>query len=713
MQGSASLWSDIDYGGDHFQYTYSVNDPDLDDVGFDNRVSSLKVEGSITLYEHDNYQGRAITFTSTPDPNENLGSQWNSNPALIKAQGKWDSRVWGWDLNYLELMESDSNNRVTWDGIGNYVESSGKDTILRRRWVASNFDQGYAYDNSWVPDLRNCGQEYYSDYVGSLKLQGTVTLYEQTNYGGASITIGPCSGTGGWIPDITQPPYSWPSGRKIRSLHLQPGGSVTVFALAGYVTIIGFVTFATPSFQPPLLRIGDLDTITLEGLVSNWYSDDLDILSASWTGVKFDVWAVPNSDRHDRALMMGLYFQREGINQVWGPSFPKPLNMMYSLDCFPEHVQRIEHPPVFSGQQSVERWKIDVKWFLTDAGIEYGLPISDWRLAQISFTVESGSNLPRFEEPLCYCSLEKLRLCYTMLPSGGCPYVYAWNGTNYVKDNNILPASENGNGTDVEDHYKLEQPLVPFFQGQQVSLYSLQLLEFEHEHDYIDQVNLLAVDHSQGTSIAVTPEGEILTYQNPVSPASCVDNYGNSRLGEVGRMDGNVSMQSTFFQGYAGDWLLLNFGRVTAENAKLILRDDQKCADVCINVQVPDQAGNWQTVEVLHPRDYWAIEAVNLTAHVPANGDFIVRLLWTATHRLDYVGLDTTSQEACEFHQASVFLAVHSTEGNVIRKILENDQIYTELVPGERIQLAFFLPSNQNQERTFILHTEGHYNPIT
>jgi hypothetical protein len=296
---------------------------------------------------------------------------------------------------------------------------------------------------------------------------------------------------------------------------------------------------------------------------------------------------------------------------------------------------------------------------------------------------------------------------------GGCPYVYAWNGTSYVKDNNILPASENGNGTDVEDHYKLEQPLVPFFQSQQVSLYSLQLLEFEHEHDYIDQVNLLAVDHSQGTSIAVTPEGEILTYQNPVSPASCVDNYGNSRLGEVGRMDGNVSMQSTYFQGYAGDWLLLNFGRVTAENAKLILRDDQKCADVCINVQVPDQAGNWQTVEVLHPRDYWAVEAVNLTAYVPANGDFIVRLLWTATHRLDYVGLDTTSQEACEFHQAFLFLAVHSTEGNVIRKILENDQIYTELVPGERIQLAFFLPSNQNQERTFILHTEGHYNTIT
>lgn len=297
--------------------------------------------------------------------------------------------------------------------------------------------------------------------------------------------------------------------------------------------------------------------------------------------------------------------------------------------------------------------------------------------------------------------------------TGGCPYVYVFNGESYAMDNNILPASNEINGTDVEDYYRLEQPLLSVCTHQGFSLYSLQIREFEQEHDYIDQAKLLAVDHAEGTNVAVTPEGEIITYRNPSSPVSCIDNHGVDRLSEISTMNGNVNDPSTYYQGYNCDWLVLNFGTVTAANAKLILRDDQKCADICINVQVLDDAGNWRTVEVLHPRDYWAVEAVNLTAYVPANGDFLVRLLWTATHRLDYVGLDTTSQDQFGLHQASPVLAIHSAYGNVLWKLLANDQVYAELVPGQQVQLAFILPSNQNQERTFILYTEGHYIKIT
>lgn len=293
----------------------------------------------------------------------------------------------------------------------------------------------------------------------------------------------------------------------------------------------------------------------------------------------------------------------------------------------------------------------------------------------------------------------------------GCPYVYTWSGQSYIKDNNILPASETGNGTDAKDYYKLQQPLVPVLQDQQISLYSLQIREFEQEHDYIDQVKLIAVDHSQSTSVAVTPEGEIITYQNPVSPASCVDNEGNDRLSEIGRLDGRVSDPTTHFQGYEGDWLLLNFGRVTATNAKLIVRDDQKCTnDLCINVQVPDMNGGWQTVEVLHPRDFWAVEAVNLTAYIPTNGDFIVRLLWTATHRLDYVGLDMSSPAQTTVSRVPPILAVHSTMGDVNAKLLYDDENSVELIKGQHMTLAFTLPNKvQGTTRDFILYTDGYY----
>lgn len=295
---------------------------------------------------------------------------------------------------------------------------------------------------------------------------------------------------------------------------------------------------------------------------------------------------------------------------------------------------------------------------------------------------------------------------------GGCPYVYIWNGQQYVKDNNLLPASEKSNGSDVEDYYKLESPLVPTHEGTLFSSYSLQISEFEHEHDFIDQVKLTVIDHASDVNIAVTPEGEILAYRQPLAPISCTDNNGTSRLDEVVSMNGNVSDTTTYFDGYPGDYLVLDFGDIDAENAKLILRDDRKCMEVCIEVQIPSESGGWQTVEVLHPRDYWAVEAVNLATYVPEEGSFIVRLLWTAPHRLDYVGLDTTPQDDFTLHHAVLTSATHSTEGNVLPKLLLKDDNYAELLPNQQLQLTFWLPNNQDEERTFILYAEGHYTAI-
>lgn len=296
---------------------------------------------------------------------------------------------------------------------------------------------------------------------------------------------------------------------------------------------------------------------------------------------------------------------------------------------------------------------------------------------------------------------------------GGCPYVFAWNGRVFGKDNNILLASETGNGTDVKDYYLLQQPVVPIRIGQQTSLYSLQIREFENEQDFIDQVKLMAVDHSSNANIATTPEGGIITYTTPASPLTCFDNNNASQLSEISRMDGNVFDPSTYFQGNEGDWLLLDFGRVTTANANLILRDDYKCMDVCINVQVPNVNGSWQTVEVLHPRDSWAIEAVNMTAYLPANNDFIVRLLWTSTHRLDYVGLDTSLPATIQVYSTVPTLAVHSTLGNVTQNLLYDDENCVELVSGQRITLAFAIPNTgRGLIRDFIFYTDGYYYSI-
>ena len=317
-------------------------------------------------------------------------------------------------------------------------------------------------------------------------------------------------------------------------------------------------------------------------------------------------------------------------------------------------------------------------------------------------------------DPYRACSSNTTTVTMTQR-GGGCPYVYDWNGSAYVKDNNILPASENGNGTDTKDYYLLQQPLVPVFSTKQKSVYSLQIGEFENDTDYIDQAQLIAVDHSQGTGIAVTQQGQIIAYKNLASPITCIDNNDNSELAEISSMNGNVSDPSTYYQGNKGDWLLLDFGTVTGPHANLILRDDMKCiADNCIDVQVPNATGGWQTIDVLNPRDFWSMEAVNMTAYLPANGDFIVRLLWTQTHRLDYVGLDTSPPAPVQVSSAPPTLAIHSTLGNVTSKLLYDDEQCVELVNGQQITIWFTLPSQaKGTTRSFILYTDGYYYTIT
>ena len=293
--------------------------------------------------------------------------------------------------------------------------------------------------------------------------------------------------------------------------------------------------------------------------------------------------------------------------------------------------------------------------------------------------------------------------------SGGgwyCPYVYTWAGQQYIMDNNLLPASETSNGADIEDYYMLEQPLVPMYQVTRHSVYSLQIREFD-EHDYFDQVKLFAVDHSSNVNVAVSPYGEILTYSNPESPITASDDGNFDVLSLLTSVDEN------YYQGYNGSYVTLTFAPTdVSSGVKLVIREDTmiKCP---IYVQVLNATEDWNTVATFHTRTYWATDIINMTDYLPdANGDLKVRLCFVSNSKIDYVGLDTTPQASVKTYEANLISAVHSTQGNVKPLLMENDQTYAELTPGQRIQLTFQLPNNRNEERTFILYAEGHYTRI-
>jgi hypothetical protein len=370
-----------------------------------------------------------------------------------------------------------------------------------------------------------------------------------------------------------------------------------------------------------------------------------------------------------------------------------------------------------------ESGKMVEVWLKPPSDADYDLYLYDRNKIQLGYSTNRGNGVMEWiayaADPLgdCYIEARYYAGCsgkYELDVStydyeGGCPFLYAWNGKDYVIDNNLLPTSARSSGMDVEDFYRLEQTSVPVRQNPLLSFYSFQISEFQTEHSYLDQVKLLAVDHQPDVNVAVAQDGEILTYRNPHPPVSCTNKYGYNMLNRIQYID------QEYYQGFPDDYLLLDFGNLSIrEGAKLVMRADALCKD-SIHVQILNETGEWQTVAKIIPRAYWATEIVNLAPYLPnSTSNLQIRLYFTAFHKLDYVGLDTTPQADVTTRQAILISAMHSEQGSVTLKLLFNDQKYAELVPNQQISLLFAMPRKQNPTTTttLIFYTEGHYNTI-
>jgi len=315
---------------------------------------------------------------------------------------------------------------------------------------------------------------------------------------------------------------------------------------------------------------------------------------------------------------------------------------------------------------------------------------------------EDGSNANSRNVSIDHSS-RTITAYYHIQGGGGCPFVSSWNGTGFVIDNNLLPNSAKSGGTEVEDYYKLEQSLVPVGEWNDQSIYPLLISEFQQEHSYLDQAKLITADHNSNINVAVSPSGEILTYQNPNAPLSAVDDQGYDWIETIHEID------EFYYEGYDGSCLLLNFGVVEAENAKLIVRADRPPVKTSIYIQVLNSTDNWVDVVSFIPRTYWATEIVDLSSYLSSTGEFKVRLYFTDSHKVDFVGLDTTAQEEIDIEEALLLLAYHSDDGVVTTKLRTDDDVYAELVPEQQITLLFAATTQNAEQRTFIIYVKGYY----
>jgi len=305
---------------------------------------------------------------------------------------------------------------------------------------------------------------------------------------------------------------------------------------------------------------------------------------------------------------------------------------------------------------------------------------------------------------------------YTTGDGGGCPYVSTWNGLKYALDDNLMPSSESST-RDVTDYYLLQQSLVANEEG----LYSLLLSEFEEEHSFFDNVELLAVDHPPNFNVAVSPCGEILTYTNPHPPMLAITNEHKNVKRSLSSADGD------YYEGYNGSYVTLTFrNEGVSQGARLIIRSDILVVKCPIYIQTMDSKGKWQTVATIHTRKYWSTDIVDVSKYLPdARGCFKVRLYFVSNDKIDFVGLDTSPQTTITTQQAKLISAVHSKnsdptvygecmESDVKSKLLHSDGAYAELMPYEQIKLAFgFSEAPVNDSvRDFIFVSKGYYRTL-
>ncbi|MBV9613507.1 MAG: VCBS repeat-containing protein, partial [Acidobacteriaceae bacterium] len=210
--------------------------------------------------------------------------------------------------------------------------------------------------------------------------------------------------------------------------------------------------------------------------------------------------------------------------------------------------------------------------------------------------------------------------------SGSCPMIFAWNGDKFQFITDVLGVAplgaSSGDGTYFPvDHQEYIQIPGSALKAQD-GAYQIHITEELHEVSYLDQVQLIAVDHPQNVGIYTNekfksppyPEFRLFGSRSKIHPLRALDDKGTDLASRVARQD--YKYPDTFAHNTSGvaelHTLDLDFGKAASQNrAALVLTgwvdwadgstflgaaQDGKGALVFPYLQVKDAAGEWKTV---------------------------------------------------------------------------------------------------------------------
>lgn len=292
---------------------------------------------------------------------------------------------------------------------------------------------------------------------------------------------------------------------------------------------------------------------------------------------------------------------------------------------------------------------------------------------------------------------------------GGCPTVDVLTAGGWTQENTILGRSTTG-GVLLDDYRLKSSP------DSSTGHVSLRVRENEQEYTTLDEVRLIAVDHSLSTR--AYGAGEKVLLGVPVPAARVMKSSGEDVTSQVNGGSGyagqpgdtlivdqvslppagsasvSVGTRPSATQGGGGGGDIIDDGggkgaQPIASNLRRPKPGAATDPDVevlstsGIIVQAPDGQGGWQTITHYYPRespDGAVLDTVGYDR---------LRLVFVGQHSIRFLGHLERATEPLVATKLPLLTAMHSRYGNVSGAVSALGNVTTDLAPGDTVNLAF------------------------
>lgn len=334
---------------------------------------------------------------------------------------------------------------------------------------------------------------------------------------------------------------------------------------------------------------------------------------------------------------------------------------------------------------------------------------------------------------------------------GGCPFILVNTEQGLQIDNNILHRSEFTEfvNSDITDKYLLNSH--PSFSVED-STCTLLIQEFNNDYSYFDKIQVVAIDHPQGTKLGITENKDLVLYspdflQSPeyaylndssdITDALQPDTTGIVEGDSLDYINAGVNgenVKNAKYKFLKTTLYVLDFvKRMKHESLKsahnygdslaVIFDPADNDALPPTNPAVKDYAGSVTAFDT--EADYssgsilFAKRVNTSTVIVPVGKEQnidSVSIIWNDSYSVGYLGIVPIFYDGFVEHELNIVSAYHSKSGDILSALIENDDTYGEMASDETITLQFRNATDTVPEywiRDYVLIIDGKYTNVS